>query len=141
MNERDPRHHDPDYMAWIAKLPCIACATLGRQTTLHRHAGVHVAHVRMADAEAGWRETGMAEKPSDRRTVPLCPRHHTDGKEAQHNMGERNFWAWLAIDPAKFCRALTGAYDSNRDGLLVVATFAGAARLERGKEGSEDVIL
>lgn len=121
-------------MGWIAGLPCVACLTLGRETALRRRRGVHVAHVRMADAEAGWRETGMAEKPSDRRTVPLCPEHHVNGPEAQHNMGERGFWEWLGIDPAALCTALSAAFDLAESGDPVIIRFAAKAAATRQPE-------
>ncbi|MBU0801420.1 MAG: hypothetical protein KKA05_10535 [Alphaproteobacteria bacterium] len=72
VRQRDPRQIDRDYKGWIAGLRCVACA-YNFVTTY----GVHVAHIRMSDAAAGWRNTGMQEKPHDRRTAPLCPKHHT----------------------------------------------------------------
>ncbi len=129
---RDPRRRDPAYMAWISELPCFACMVQGRVTW-----GVHVAHVRMAVAEAGWRETGMGEKPSDRRTVPLCPNHHVHGKAAQHNMGERRFWAELCICPSELVGELNTAFEKKAEGYLMIARVAANARRAIQDRGCE----
>lgn len=90
-------------MGFIAKLPCVACLA---ETGLAKW-GVHVAHIRAGYPEDGWPPTGMAQKPSDRRTAPLCPPHHLDD---QHKMNEREWWENLGIYPPQLCAALEAAY-------------------------------
>ncbi len=132
--QRDPRERDPAYMGWVAKLPCAACMAFGKVTW-----GVHVAHLRTGSLEHGKRETGLAEKPGDRWTTPLCPPHHTGDKRAvavsQHSMGELHFWAMVGINPFKLCEALSDAFDSGdpygRKGQAVIAHFAAMSRKER----------
>lgn len=55
-----------------------------------------VAHVRMGSG------AGVGQKPDDWRTVSLCRAHH----QAQHNVGERTFWAGLDVEGliAGFCQ-------------------------------------
>jgi hypothetical protein len=109
MIERDPRIRDPAYMAWIARLPCLACLVHGKITW-----GVHVAHLRAGSEAHNKRPTGGAEKPSDRWTLPLCPPHHVGDHRVvdltQHSMGELEFWEALGIDPFSVCIQLRAIY-------------------------------
>lgn len=130
LRQRDPRVVDPAFKGWVARLPCLACMALGREHKLRKRRGVQVAHVRMGDLEAGWRETGMAEKPSDYRVVPLCVDHHTNGPEAQHNVGEEPFWEWLGLRPFDVCSDLVAAYEAGRDGAFVIARWAAKSTVQ-----------
>jgi hypothetical protein len=88
MRQRLPRMEDPKHLRFIAACPCLLC---GRTD-------VQAAHIRYADHGAGKRSTGMAEKPDDCFTVPLCIYHHA----AQHAFGdERGWWENHGIDPVK----------------------------------------
>lgn len=116
IRQRAPRLRDKPYLAWIATLPCVACYCRGGFITRP----VHVAHIRSAYAADGWRETGKSEKPSDTRTAPLCPHHHTDGPDAQHRMSERLFWSCLDVHPPAFCAALRAAYEARTSGADVI---------------------
>lgn len=127
MLHRDPRQRDPDYMGWVAKLPCVGCLARGRGY----QRPVQVAHIRSAYEEEGWRHVGKAEKPHDWRTAPLCVRCHLDGPEAQHRGNEAEWWASLGIYPPDLCKALREAYAAGRDGVAVVASFAAAAARAR----------
>lgn len=66
---------DPRYLAFIRKLPCCIC---------HSERGIEAAHVG---------PHGMAQKASDRSTIPLCPRHHRTGADSLHALGPRQFEA------------------------------------------------
>lgn len=128
LRQREPRQVDSDYKAWIAKLPCVACATLGAGLRFV----VQVAHCRMADAEAGWRGAGMAEKPHDRRCTPLCHLHHQNGprETTQHKMNERDFWEeLLAINVFVLCAELSIAFDHGQDGLPIIMRHAGRGKV------------
>lgn len=125
--ERDPRQVESAYKGFIARLPCVACFRAG----VINKKKVVVAHVRMPIFDAGWRETGMQEKPNDRRTVPLCDDHHRDNSPiGQHQVGERLFWEQLGINPAELCAALSAAFDQGAAGLPVIARITGKARRE-----------
>ena len=125
--EKDPRVVESVYKGWIALLPCVACFRAG----IVNKKQVVVAHVRMPIFEAGWRETGMQEKPNDRRTVPLCNDHHRDDSAiGQHQIGERKFWEDMGINPAELCAALSDAFDNGASGLAVIARITGKARRE-----------
>lgn len=127
---RTPRERDQPYMGWVAKLPCIGC--LARRGVLVR--GVQVAHCRAAYPEEGifWRSVGKQEKPHDRRTTPLCPDCHLNGRNAQHRMNEELWWDELGVYPPEFCAALIKAYDTGQGGFAVVAHFAALAK-RRGR--------
>jgi len=86
INQRSARLHDPGYLAWLRKRHCLTCG---------KPSPVDAAHIRMACVEIGKSHTGMAEKPHDFWSVPLCRACHT----TQHECGEFNFWKGVGIDP------------------------------------------
>jgi hypothetical protein len=102
-NKRQPREHDKPYLAFIRRQPCMICSTTR---------AVEAAHVRAGYPEAGWRPTGMQEKPNDRRTLPLCREHHREGPKAQHNARERSWWAAHGIFPPDACAELERRYEA-----------------------------
>ena len=69
--QREPRERNNAYLQFIRRQPCQSCGATQR---------IHAAHVRSGYPEAGWRPTGMQEKPSDFRTLPLCVDCHIDGR-------------------------------------------------------------
>jgi hypothetical protein len=85
----------------------------------------------MADLAAGWRYVGKAEKPDDRRTVPLCPRCHMNGRESQHTVGEETFWRRIGIRPSELCTDLSTAFDRGAAMLPVIARWASTGRKNR----------
>jgi hypothetical protein len=92
---------DKKHKGLIAQLPCVVCHSVP----------VHVAHIRYASAEDGADITGAGRKPDDWRVLPLCPRHHLHGPEAQHSMGERAFWRGHGINPFDLARSLYASGD------------------------------
>jgi hypothetical protein len=99
---RRPRIEDRNHLAFIRSLPCVVCGT---------RRNVEAAHVRLGSPLYGKRQAGMAEKPSDNFSLPLCPPHHDE----QHAMNEADFWSALAVDPLKLALALFDATgDSER---------------------------
>jgi hypothetical protein len=125
--QRQPRVRDRVYLAWIRRLPCVACLSATIATPLLNRHGVEAAHVRCGYPQDGWRPTGMQERPDDTRTVPLCAPHHRLGPRAQHATSERLWWEALGIHPPEFCAALRSAFENSRDGALVVKLFASRA--------------
>lgn len=95
--QRQPRVRDNAFLAFVRRKPCMKCGTTQR---------VEAAHVRSGYPEAGWRSTGMQEKPDDCRTLPLCATCHREGPKAQHGGNERAWWEALGIYPPAACAAL-----------------------------------
>ena len=91
--QRQPRERDNRHLAFIRRLPCVACGIAGP---------CDAAHLRAGDITIGKRHIGKAEKPSDRWTTPLCRDCHTK----QHSGAELTFWSALGIDPFDLCQAL-----------------------------------
>lgn len=85
-DQRQPRHHDPDYLDFIRQQPCCIC---GDNTT------VEAAHLRLGSIGNGKPITGMGEKAADKWALPLCGKHHRE----QHAMNEMEFWASYGLDP------------------------------------------
>lgn len=130
LRQRQPAIKDPAYMGWIARLPCVACQAEQGIARL----GVHVAHLAVASDDYGKRETGKSEKASDRPwTLPLCPRHHMDGRNSQHSVGEPAFWTKLRVNPFALCLALSAVYGTpnhETQGAAIIGAYAGPRRLE-----------
>ena len=99
--QRRPRIRDADYLAFIRRQPCCVCGKPGPS---------HAAHVRAGYPEAGWRPTGLGEKPDDRRTLPLCAFDHLEGPDAQHRGNEREWWRSRGLSPTAVAAAYVEAY-------------------------------
>lgn len=69
------------------------------------------AHIRFSDASWGKVNPGTGDK-DDRWIVPLCPDHHRTGPDAQHGVGEREWWERHGIDPLPLAKQL---YDATGD--------------------------
>ena len=93
MNQRRPRIRSESHLALIRQLPCLLCLN---------DIETEACHVRMS--RPGSPNPGVAQKPHDTLTLPLCGRHH----RLQHSMGERLFWERQGIDPFEVCNALAG---------------------------------
>ena len=85
LRQREPRQKDESHLRFIRSLPCCICGRIDTEA----------AHIRTANIQIGKRQSGLAEKPSDHWTVPLCRVHHSE----QHSMNEMKFWASYGIDP------------------------------------------
>ena len=88
--QKKPRVKDDAYLRWIRTLPCAVCFTRRE---------IHAAHIRAPAPQYAKRGVGMAEKPDDAWTVPLCGQHHLFGEDAQHKGEELAFWKRHGIDP------------------------------------------
>lgn len=125
LRQREPAIKDRAYLGWIARLPCVACLAEGHGLRY----GVHVAHLRVSSLEYGKRHCGKGEKPSDRPwTLPLCPPHHMNDRQAQHNVGEEVFYTRLQVNPFALCLALAEAQAASRSGIPVITAHAGPER-------------
>jgi hypothetical protein len=98
------------YMAFIRTHHCCIC---------QRPGDIHAHHVRLGNA------CGMGTKPSDYRTVPLCPMHHGE----LHQNGEKTFWSKYTMDPdALIVRLLLGFTDSSKEAILFLEETAESRR-------------
>ncbi|MGK8640414.1 hypothetical protein ACRS7F_22785 [Brucella anthropi] len=104
--KRRPRIENGKHLAWIRTLPC----------TITGQYGVEAAHIRYAAPHLGKRDTGKAEKPDDRWTVPLSPEMHRE----QHSMNEQDFWQRYKIDPCQVAMALHGVSGDDEAGLVII---------------------
>ena len=102
--QRQPRIKDPAYLNFIRRQPCCVCG---------RAAPSQAAHIRAGYPEAGWRPTGMAEKPDDYRTLPLCPDCHVDGPKAQHRSNESAWWRSHNIYPPSLCASFRRQFEGD----------------------------
>lgn len=94
--QKRPRVEDKAHLAFIRTLHCCICGKPGPDP----------AHIRSANAIYGKRETGGAQKASDKWTVPLCREHHDE----QHAAGnELTWWASKQVDPFGLALALHSA--------------------------------
>jgi Putative HNHc nuclease len=94
--QKRPRVKDEQHLRFIRSLCCCICGKPDPDP----------AHIRSASAVYGKRETGGAEKASDKWTVPLCRTHHDE----QHAAGnELTWWASKGIDPFGIALALHSA--------------------------------
>ena len=94
--QKRPRIEDKAHLEFIRSLRCCLCGKPNPDP----------AHIRSANPIYGKRETGGAEKASDKWTVPLCREEH----EQQHAAGnELLWWASKRIDPFGLALALYAA--------------------------------
>jgi hypothetical protein len=91
--KKRPRDNNAGHLAFIRRLGCVVCG---------EHRSVDAAHVRAVSIVYGKRETGKGEKPDDKWALPLCRSHHNE----QHDIGEKEFWSMLKIDPCGLALAL-----------------------------------
>ncbi|WP_051129065.1 DUF968 domain-containing protein [Brucella anthropi] len=104
--KKRPRIENGKHLAWIRTLPCIITGQYG----------VEAAHIRYAAPHLGKRDTGKAEKPDDRWTVPLSPEMHRE----QHSMNEQDFWQRHKIDPCQVAMALHGVSGDDEAALVII---------------------
>lgn len=97
LRQREPRVRDAMHLASVRSKPCCVCGSVRN---------VEAAHIRMACLVIGKRETGMAEKPDDKWSVPLCAYHHRTGILSQHNIGEEQFWTDHGRNPFEIAASL-----------------------------------
>jgi len=113
---RRPRQRATLHLKWIRTLPCTVCG---------RRGNIHAAHLKAASPRYGKLATGIAHKPDDSWTVPLCLHHHILGEEAQHEDQELAFWARHEIDPFMLALALWRASGDDELGFLILQQSQG----------------
>lgn len=103
VGQRQPREHDPGYLAFVRRQLC-AVAHLGGC-----EGPIEAAHIRYSDAKAGSRNPGMQAKNHDRFANPLCRHHHNHD---QHKRKEPAFWSAAGINAYANAAELFAAYSS-----------------------------
>ena len=91
------REIDAKHIARIKQLPCLIC---------QHYPPSEAAHIRLQEFAYHAHMAGMAVKPADCMTVPLCDKHHRVGAQAEHTMGTRLFWRRQQIEPHEIAYAL-----------------------------------
>lgn len=100
MKRKRPRRAktgDKTYLEWVHNWPCWVC---GRRP-------VHAHHDRKG--------MGMSQRAPDRRAIPLCAEHHTDGPEAIHKMSRQAFEEWHKLSIDAVIQFLNTVYDDDRE--------------------------
>lgn len=110
MTQRQRRVRDEKHLRFIRSLACVRCGC---------NTSTEAAHVRYSCQEVGKRHCGIAEKPDDKWTVPLCSRCHF----FQHNSSERLWWDCNDIDPIKVCQELYEVSGDHAKGSKIVAAY------------------
>lgn len=108
------RVKDEAHLRFIRGLRCCICG----------NPNVEVAHIRSASPLHGKRETGGAERPSDKWTAPLCCSHHRE----QHTGNEIAWWASKGVDPFGLALSL---YHASGDAEIADGIIQ--SHLQRGK--------
>ncbi len=107
LRQRQPRIHDEQHLAFIRGLPCLVC---------RNNIETEACHIRYADQSIAKPMTGIAQKPHDKFTVPMCGKCHRE----QHSKSERAFWAGVGLDPVKLALALYSVSDDYEAGTHII---------------------
>lgn len=110
---------DAGYLAMIRQLPCVKCGVEPAGTA---------AHLRMNSGAYNKRQA-MGRKPDDCWTTPLCDGCHTNDHDAQHRIGEREFWHRLGVNPFLLCQRL----HAQRGDVVAMRAVVMVAIAERGQ--------
>ncbi len=109
--QRQPRERSETHLAFIRQLPCLLCPDTHNTST-------EACHVRMADRSIAKPITGIAVKPDDRFTLPMCSAHH---RQQHENGNERDYWQYAGIDPIKTALALWSVSGDYERGAEIVS--------------------
>lgn len=115
----DAAGRDGDYLAMVRQLPCIKCGVEPCGTA---------AHLRMNSGAYNKRQA-MGRKPQDSWTTPMCAGCHTNDYDAQHRIGEAEFWRRLGTNPFLLCQRLSAV----RGDLVAMRAVVMVAISERGR--------
>lgn len=119
--QRDPRRQDAAYLSWLHQdIPCVACTIEGPAPIRGSANPIEAAHLKFAEAKAGWREGGLGPRIHDARCIPLCAWHHRLTPNSCDIGGQRKFCDRLGIDAPALCAALHAAFTQGRSGAAVV---------------------
>ncbi len=91
---------DPAYLDFIRQQKCCVCLKWGNNIPM-QWTPTEAAHVG---------ERGLSQKCSDRKTLPLCERHHRTGPLAAHQLGKK-FWEYHSLDRVKLIELYNAQYE------------------------------
>ena len=107
--QKQPRMRDEKHLKFIRSLPCLVC---------QNNISTQACHIRMTDARFGKVNPGIAAKPDDKYTLPMCDVHHS----AQHKAGnERTFWEGIGLDPIPLALELYAVSGDYEKGCEIIA--------------------
>lgn len=106
LRQRDPRVECPAFLAFVRRHACCACGAPPPS---------QAAHLRMSDARYPEKVCGVGMKPSDRWSTPLCADCHLDAPDAQHKVGEPEFWKRVGINPFELAANLYAQFERRRN--------------------------
>lgn len=98
--ERVPPKRFPGHRAWVRRHACIVEGCERRD--------IQACHVRYGLPQG--EQAGMADKPHDKWTVPMCAGHHAE----QHQIGEPAFCRKYGIDLVKTAMQFASASPHKR---------------------------
>ena len=110
--QRRPRQRNDAHLDFIRGLVCAVC---GKRP-------VDPAHLRAPNPSYGKRLTGMAEKPDDQWTTPLCRTHHDE----QHDFGDEvEWWRTKGIDPFSLATRLYAVSGDDEAAMQIIREHRG----------------
>ena len=95
-----PSNRDPQFLRFIRKLPCIVCWS-------SRY--IEAAH---------FGPRGLGQKADDRRSLPLCTKHHRTGSDSYHRLGPVKFAQRHDLDVNTLISLLNTFFDEKLRGAL-----------------------
>lgn len=107
-NPRRGRVKDREYLGWIASQPCCVPTCKSK----HLHKWQEVAGSRTEAAHVGAR--GLAQKCSDRETIPLCAWHHRTGDHSHHVLGKK-FWDEHGLDRDRLIEEFNARFQQEKE--------------------------
>ena len=115
LRQRVPRVEDSKHLKFIRELPCVICLD---------DTSTEAGHIRLNDGRY-LAFTGAGEKPDDKKTIPMCSKHH----KMQTKYGEgAKFWEEFGFDPHALALMLHSISGDIVKGTLVVTNWNGWIR-------------
>jgi hypothetical protein len=121
---RPRKDADPEYLAFLRRMPCCACfkmffSRVGRWPVWSINyilaaceANQRLQTLPTESAHFGVR--GLRQKAPDRQALPLCSTlHHREGHESAHVLG-RSFFVYHNLDREALTKAFNDYYDSEK---------------------------
>jgi len=99
---KHPRVRDDGFLKFIRTQPCVHCGQASQ-----------ACHIRSGSVAYAKPPTGMAEKPDDKWTVPMCRACHGE----QHSQNELEFWRLRGVDPFALAIKLYAKYQAQGGGM------------------------
>mgnify|MGYP005847279859 CR=1 FL=1 len=100
---------DKEYIDWIKTLPCIVCLTLSPYMKVSDDNQSDPHHI----PKKGHAKVG--KKASDRRTIPLCHRHHVE----VHQKGRETFAKEYSLDYEEVISRLNTVFEERRKAIAI----------------------